>query len=136
MIPTGGPPASELTPRPMPIPSDRSDAPPRPGVPVVRAGARAVERAAAGGDPVPRPRRALELLADALCAARPSMGAVRDAAVRYGGAAREVALAPDEMTVALGALLRRCAARHAPAMRAELEASVPWWAAHGYHRAD
>jgi hypothetical protein len=64
------------------------------------------------------------------------MDAVRDAAVRYGGAARAVALAPDEMAAALGALLRRCTERHAPGMRAELEASVPWWAAHGYHRAD
>jgi hypothetical protein len=75
-------------------------------------------------------------LAEVLCAARPPMDAVRDAAVRYGSAARAVALAPEAMTGAIGALLRRCAARHAPALRAELEASVAWWAVHGYHRAD
>jgi hypothetical protein len=75
-------------------------------------------------------------VADAVCAATLSMDAVRDAAVRYGTAARALALAPDDMAAALRALLRRCAERHAPAVRAELEASVPWWAIHGYHRAD
>jgi hypothetical protein len=64
------------------------------------------------------------------------MDAVRDAAVRYGSAARAVALAPDDMAAAIGALLRRCTTAHAPAVRAELQASVPWWAIHGYHRAD
>ncbi len=110
----------------MPIPSDRPDDVRRPSA--------ALERAPA--DAPSRPRRALEALGDALCAATPSMEAVRDAAVRYGTAARALALAPDDMSAALGALLRRCAPRHAPALRAELEASVPWWAIHGYHRAD
>ena len=109
----------------MPTPSER---------PHVPAGTR-VSR-----DPGPstasRPRRALARLADALCAATPSMDAVRDAAVRYGSAARAVALAPDDMAAAIGALLRRCTTAHAPAVRAELQASVPWWAIHGYHRAD
>ena len=109
----------------MPIPSDRSDAPRGPRAPAERA-----------PDALPRAWRPLEVLADALCAATPSMEAVRDAAVRYGTAARALALAPDDMAAALGALLRRCAPRHAPALRAELEASVPWWAIHGYHRAD
>jgi hypothetical protein len=110
----------------MPIPSDRPDDVRRPSAPLDRAPA----------DAPSRPRRALEALADALCAAAPSREAVRDAAVRYGTAARALALAPDDMAAALGALLRRCAPRHAPALRAELEASVPWWAIHGYHRAD
>jgi hypothetical protein len=117
----------------MPVPSDRSES------------ARGVDppAAASGGDAtVSRPgtaagpRRALAAVADALCAATLSMDAVRDAAVRYGSAARARAVGPDEMVTALHGLLRRCAQRHAPALRAELEASVPWWAIHGYHRAD
>jgi hypothetical protein len=109
----------------MPSPSEHSDAAPGLHRPATSA-----------TPPLSRTRRALVGLADALCAATPSMDTVRDAAVRYGTAARAVALAPEEMAGALQALLRRCAERHAPAVRAELEASVPWWAIHGYHRAD
>jgi len=113
----------------MPNPSNRPDDSRRSGVPADRA-----------RDPRPQPgsrlRRAVEAVTDALCAATPSMEAVRDAAVRYGSAARARALAPEEMAAALHAQLRRCTARHSAAVRAELEASVAWWAIHGYHRAD
>ena len=84
----------------------------------------------------PPAARLMTGLAAALSAATPSMDALRDAAVRYGSAARALAIGPDEMAGALSAILRRCIARHAPALRAELETSVPWWAIHGYHRAD
>jgi hypothetical protein len=110
----------------MSISSDRSDDPRRSDAPVPLA-----TDAGSRGQ-----RRALAAVADALCAKTLSMDAVRDAAVRYGSAARVLALAPDEMAGALRALLRRCTERHAPSVRAELEASVPWWAIHGYHRAD
>ena len=84
----------------------------------------------------PHGRRVLATVADALCAAPLSMDAVRDAAVRYGSAARALALAPDDLVDGVRALLRRYADRLAPAVRAELETSLPWWAIHGYHRAD
>jgi hypothetical protein len=113
----------------MSVPSERPDSPRQPGSVVDRA-------AEVAADLGLRPRHALARLADALCAAGPSREAVREAAVRYGSAARALALAPDEMVAALHALLRRCAARHAPAVRAELETSAAWWAAHGYYRAD
>ena len=113
----------------MPSQSEHPDAPRGTSVPAPR-----TQGSTQG--PAGRPRHALAGLADVLCAATPSMDAVRDAAVRYGTAARAVALAPDEMSAAIAALLRRCAERHAPAVRAELQASVPWWAIHGYHRAD
>ena len=109
----------------MPTPSERPDVP---------SGSTAPTGRVATGPSANR--RALARLADVLCAATPSMDAVRDAAVRYGGVARAVAVGPDEMATALAALLRGCAGRHAPAVRAELEASVPWWAIHGYYRAD
>ena len=86
-------------------------------------------------DAAPR-RRAIDAVADALSAVPLSLDAVRRTAVRYGHVARDLALAPEEMHAALRALVRRCAARRPPAVRAELEASVAWWAVHGYHRAD
>lgn len=116
----------------MPIPSERPDDPRRFDVPAESDAPD--ERAFAPGPP--RSRRALATVADALGAAPLSMDAVRDAAVRYGSAARVLAIGPDELVDGVRALLRRHAARHAPAVRAELETSVPWWAIHGYHRAD
>lgn len=86
-------------------------------------------------DALPR-RRAIDAVADALSAVPLSLDAVRRAAVRYGHVARDLALAPEEMHAALRALVRRHADRRPPAVRAQLEASVAWWAVHGYHRAD
>ncbi len=113
----------------MPASTERSDSP-------CSAGPAADRAADVAADLGLRPRHALARLADALCAAAPSRERVREAAVRYGAAARALALAPDEMVASLRVLLRRCAPRHAPAVRAELETSAAWWAAHGYHRAD
>lgn len=113
----------------MPHPSNRPDDSRRSGVSPDRA-----------RDPRPHPanrlRRAIDAVTETFCAATPSREAVRDAAVRYGSAARALALAPEDMAAALHAQLRRCTARHSAALRAELEASVGWWAIHGYHRAD
>lgn len=81
-------------------------------------------------------RRAIDDVADALCATPLSLDAVRRAAVRYGHVARDLALGPEEMHAALRALVRRHATGRPPAVRAELEASLAWWAVHGYHRAD
>lgn len=117
----------------MPLSSDRPSSTRRPDAPADRA---PDDPALPVGVPGGRLRRAIDAVADALSDATPSMEAVRDAAVRYGSAARALALAPDEMVTALHALLRRYAARHPAAVRAELEASVAWWAVHGYHRAD
>jgi hypothetical protein len=108
----------------MPTPSERPAAPPF---------------ADPASDAAPR-RRALDAptgaVADALLAVPLSLDAVRRAAVRYGHAARDLALPPEEMSAALRGLVRRCAARRPAGVRAELEASVAWWAVHGYHRAD
>ena len=83
-----------------------------------------------------RRRRALDLVADALAAAPLSLDAVRAAAVRFGHAARDAGLAPDEMAAALAAQVRRGGALRPAAELARLGASVAWWGAHGYHRAD
>ena len=77
-----------------------------------------------------RRRRALDAVGDALAQHPLSLEAVRAAAVRYGHAARDAGLAPDDMAAALAAQARRAGAP------ARLSASVAWWGAHGYHRAD
>jgi hypothetical protein len=61
---------------------------------------------------------------------------VRAAAVRFGHAARDAGLGPEDMAAALGAQVRRAVALRGAADLARLGASVAWWGAHGYHRAD
>lgn len=83
-----------------------------------------------------RPIADAEAIAATLSAPTLSLEALRRAVVRYGSAARDLALAPEEMLAGLMPFLRRRLESFAPARRAELEASVQWWAIHGYHRAD
>jgi hypothetical protein len=121
----------------MPAPSDRpADRTPRAD--------RAVPRLATSADAAPdlqpgdavRRRRALDRVAESLAAVPLSLEAVRAAAVRFGDAARDAGLAPDEMAAALAAQVRRSATRRGASDPARLGASVAWWGAHGYHRAD
>ena len=115
-------------PDPRPHPPPTAAAPPR-GI--------AGRRSALEGF-VPTTPAAIEALGPvraALGAPRLSLDALRDAVVRYGRVAREVALAPEEMLAALVPLARRIADAH-QRERPELATWVEWWAIHGYHRAD
>ena len=53
-----------------------------------------------------------------------------------GRAARELAVAADEMLASLAQLVRRAGDALPTARREELLASVEWWAIHGYFGAD
>lgn len=88
-----------------------------------------------GDFPTSRVRRAADAVRRALCAPTLSLDTLRRAVIYYGAAARERALAPDEMIAALAPLVRRCAERRA-GPTPELQTYVQWWAIHGYHRAD
>jgi hypothetical protein len=72
----------------------------------------------------------------ALTAPRPSLDDVRRAVVRYARAARELAIAADEMLAGLAPRVRRALDPLPTERRAELIASVEWWAIHGYYGAD
>ena len=83
-----------------------------------------------------RLRTALDGITQALASPACSLERVRRAVVRYGAIAHEQALQVDEM---IATLTRDISAAIAPLpsmRRAELLASVQWWAVHGYHRAD
>jgi hypothetical protein len=94
----------------------------------------------AGPAPAPEGRRETRPLAEAiiqaLSAPGPSLGDVRLAVVRYARAARELAIAADEMLAGIAPLVRRALEAMPSARRAELMASVEWWAIHGYYGAD
>ena len=72
----------------------------------------------------------------ALTAPRPSLDDVRHAVVRYARAARELAVAADERLAGLAPRVRRALDTLPSARRAEVMASVEWWAIHGYYGAD
>ena len=72
----------------------------------------------------------------ALTAPTPSLDDVRRAVVRYARTARELAVAADDMLASLAPRVRRALDALPSARRAELLASVEWWAIHGYYGAD
>lgn len=81
-------------------------------------------------------RRAFDAVAETLAAPSVNREAIRRAAVRYGAAARDLAMPAEEMVDALRALVQRSLASREPSLYTELATSVSWWAVHGYHRAD
>lgn len=131
-IPTEPTPQPDATPRFATL-FDATD--PRPGRCAVAIGAARDGLAIVGRGSASSVRRAADAVIQALAEPRLSLEALRQAVIRYGRAAREVALAPDEMLGALVPQLRRLLAAHLPD-RPELESWVEWWAIHGYHRAD
>jgi hypothetical protein len=72
----------------------------------------------------------------ALCDPRPSLESVRKAVVRYARAARDLAIAADDMLAGLAPRVGRCLDALPTARRDELVAYVEWWAIHGYYGAD
>ena len=54
----------------------------------------------------------------------------------YARTARELAIAADDMLASLAPRVRRALDALPSARRAELLASVEWWAIHGYYGAD
>ena len=90
--------------------------------------------------PAADPRSAARQLADGvvqvLSAPRVSLEALRGAVVRYGRAARELAIAADDAVAALLQLVGRSLEAMPGAVRADLVAHLQWWTIHGYHRAD
>jgi hypothetical protein len=72
----------------------------------------------------------------ALTAPRPSLEDVRRAVERYARAARELAVAADEMLALLAPRVQNAMDALPSARREELLASVEWWAIHGYFGAE
>jgi hypothetical protein len=83
-----------------------------------------------------RVRAALDAVVHAIASPGPSLDPVRRVVVRYGATAREQAMQLDDMLQTLTRSI--CGALDAvpSPQRAEVLASVQWWAVHGYHRAD
>ena len=83
-----------------------------------------------------RLRAALDAVVHAMASPGPSLDPVRRLVVRYGATAREQAVQLDDMLQTLTRTI--CGALDAvpSTQRAEVLASVQWWAVHGYHRAD
>lgn len=79
---------------------------------------------------------ALDGIAQALAAPRPSIECVRRFTVRFGALAREQALQLDEVVPMLMRGVRTTIDALPSPRRDEMLASVQWWAVHGYHRAD
>ena len=98
------------------------------------------DAAGSSSDPSRDVRRETPPFADAviqaLTAPRPSLDDVRHAVVRYARRARELAIAADDMLASLAPLVRRALHALPSARRAELLASVEWWAIHGYYGAE
>ena len=83
-----------------------------------------------------RIRAALDAVVHAIASPGPSLDPVRRLVMRYGATSREQAVQLDEMLQTLTRTI--CGALDAlpSPQRAEVLASVQWWAVHGYHRAD
>lgn len=83
-----------------------------------------------------RLRAALDAIAQTLTSPSFSLDQVRRTVVRYGNVARDQALQIDEMIATLTRGLRDVLDALPDRRRADVLASVQWWAVHGYHRAD
>jgi hypothetical protein len=96
------------------------------------------ESAATGSRSAPRERLgvALDAVVQAMTSPALSMERVRGVVMRYGALAREQAMQLDEMLQALTRTIRGALDALPTPQRAEVLASVQWWAMHGYHRAD
>ena len=88
------------------------------------------------GRPVPRSEWLREALREALCTSPVSAERVRAIIVRFAAAAREWASAADDVVAAVQSEAHPYLERLPSHRRAELSASMQWWAVHGFHRAD
>jgi hypothetical protein len=84
----------------------------------------------------PRARQLADAVVQALSTPSLSLDAIRGAAERYGRAARDLALALDDMLAALTPRVRGSLDAVPASQRAEILAQVQWWAIHGYYRGD
>jgi len=83
-----------------------------------------------------RLRVALEAVSQAIASPGPSLDPVRRLVERYGALARDQAVQLDEMLQTLTRTVCGALDTLPSPQRAEVLASVQWWAVHGYHRAD
>jgi len=88
------------------------------------------------GRPVPRIEWLREALREALCTSPVSAERVRAVIVRFATAAREWASGADDVVAAVQSEAHPYLEQLPSDRRAELSASMQWWAVHGFHRAD